>query len=221
MKKKKGRTVAIPAALRGYVRTAGYYKGGGAGTELKFHDLDIDDTDIATGGTIAEDSCLTIAQGDGESERIGRKCTVKSINWRFQIVLDSASTPVSGTDVVRVILYQDKQTNGATAAVTDILESDDFQSFNNLANKSRFRTLMDRTYELNSSAAAGNGTTDLTAPAQINDTFFMSCNIPIEYDNSATTGAIATMRSNNIGVLLLSGFGRCGFASKMRIRFVG
>jgi hypothetical protein len=220
MKKKKGRSHAIPAALRGYVRTAGYYKGGSAGNELKFHDLDINDAGIAQGGTIAEDSCLTIAQGDGESERIGRKCTVKSVNWRFAITLPSTGTQAATTDVVRVILYLDKQTNGATAGVTDILESDDFQSFNNLANKSRFRTLLDRTYDMNVEGA-GAGASWASSAKTITDSFYLSCNLPIEYDNSATTGAIATMRSNNIGVLLLSESGLCAFESKMRVRFVG
>ena len=46
--------------------------------------------------------------------------------------------------------------------MTDILESDDYQSFNNLANKGRFVTLMDRTYELNSNGAAGDGTSNDT-----------------------------------------------------------
>lgn len=32
----------------------------------------------------------------------------------------------------------------------------------------------------------------------------MKCNIPIEYDNTATTGAITTQRSNSIAVLAFS-----------------
>ncbi len=219
-KRKKGRRrkkFTIPASMRGYVRTAGYY---GASRELKFHDLDVNDAAIAAGGTITEDSCLTIAQGDGESERLGRKCNVKSVNWRFLISMEDAQV-TGAADVVRVILYLDKQANGATAAVTDILEAADFQSFNNLANKSRFRTLMDRTYDIQRAAGQGNGTTYQYGEVFVSDSVYVSCNYPIEYDNSATTGVIATMRSNNIGVLLLSKNGLCVFESKMRVRFVG
>lgn len=189
--------------------------------ELKFHDLDIDDATIATGGTIAEDSVLTIAQGTTESERIGRKVQVKQINWRFQILLPTTATAADTSDAVRVILYLDKQANGAAAGVTAILESSNFQSFNNLSNKSRFRTLMDRTYELNIPAGSGRGSTDTLSYGEyrIQDTFFKPCDIGIEYDNSATTGAITTMRSNNIGVLLLSVAGVCSFTSKMRVRY--
>ncbi len=51
--------------------------------ELKFHDLDIDDATIASNGTIAQVSCNLIAQGVTEVQRIGRKCILRSVNWRF------------------------------------------------------------------------------------------------------------------------------------------
>lgn len=202
----------------GFDRTGGFF---GASVELKFHDLDVNDATVAAGATIAEDSVLAIAQGVGESERIGRKMMVRSIGWRFNVKMPSSSNQNSTGDIVRVILYQDKQTNGAAAVATDILESADYQSFNNLANKSRFLTLMDRTYVSNAAAGSGRGTTDTLAfgKSYVQDTFFKSVSIPVEYDS--TTGAITEMRSNNIGVLLLSKEGIAGFDSKMRIRFEG
>ncbi len=222
--------VLVPARMksrrrfrRGRDRTGGYYgrfsTNGHRGAELKFHDLDIDDAAIAVGGTISQDSINLIAQGVTESTRIGRKCNIRNIGWKFELQLaevDGGANPLD-PDTVRVILYLDKQANGATAAVTDILESNDYQSFNNLANKSRFRTLMDRTYELNTPAGGGNGTTSDWASSLITDSFYKKCSIPIEYD--ATTGAITEIRSNNIGVLLLSRNGLVAFRSKMRVRF--
>ncbi len=192
---------------------------GNKGPELKFHDLDIDDAVVAAGGTIAQASCNLIAQGVTESARIGRKCLVKQINWRFQINLpevDAGGTP-QDSDVIRVILYLDKQCNGAAAAVTDIVESANFQSFNNLSNKSRFRTLMDRTYEISPNGVGGNGTAVDSGGANVTDTLFKSVNIPVEFN--AATGAITEIRSNNIGVLLLGFAGVSGFFSKMRLRF--
>ncbi len=185
-------------------------------TEMKFHDLDVDDAAIAANGTIVEDNCCGIAQGVTEVQRIGRKCTIRSINWRFRIELGTKTAAASTADIVRVILYLDKQCNGATAAITDLLETDDFQSFNNLANKSRFRTLMDRTYEMNS-GLSGDGTTVDSPAVRTFDSLFKKVNIPIEFD--ATTGAITKIRSNNIGILILSESGQCSFASKMRLRF--
>ncbi len=201
----------------GFTRRAGFFgRFAGPGGELKFHDLDIDDATIATNGTISQASCNIIVQGTSESQRIGRKCTLRSINWRFNIRLPEGTAVTTTSDTIRVIVYLDKQTNGAAAAVTDILESDDFQSFNNLSNKSRFRTLMDRTYDLNTDLS-GDGTTVDSPRLNMNDSFFKKINTPIEYDS--TTGAITEQRSNNIGVLLLSKNGLCTFVSKMRIRF--
>lgn len=212
------RTTRGSRIVPGRTRQAGFYgRYAPSGGEQKFHDLDIDDAVIATSG-IAEDSCLTIAQGVTESQRVGRKCTVKNIGWKYQITLPSTTGDTATSDTVRVILYQDKQTNGATATVAGILESADFQSFNNLSNSSRFRTLLDRTYDLNApsggTSAAG---VDQFGEFTVHDSFYKRCNMPIEYDS--TTGAITEMRSNNVGVLLLSSQGLCAFGSKMRVRF--
>ncbi len=216
----KRRRGPIPARFRGRLRTGGYYgRMSCNGPELKFHDLDIDDALIAAAGTIAEDSVLTIAQGDGENERDGRKMCVKKLGWRFKMTLQAidAGTP-QFAETVRIILYLDTQCNGAAATAALILQTDDFQSFNNLEQGKRFRIWMDRTYDLNPHAGGG---TD-TGQYGVQDTFYKTCNLPVTYDSTATTGAIATMRDNNIGVLLLGDQGNVvAFESKMRIRFEG
>ncbi len=193
-----------------------------AGVELKFHDLDVDVAATATAGVIAEDSCVTIPQNTTESGRIGRKCVIRAIGWRWNLVTLAQDNTQSGStaETTRVILYQDKQTNGATAAVTDLLESADYQSFNQLANKGRFRVLMDRSYTLSNSAGCGDGSAaNDWAGEGTDDSFFLRCNIPIEYDNSVTTGAIESVRTNNIGVLVIGNGTGTAMGSKMRLRF--
>lgn len=208
-----------PAVERGFTRTAGFFGRFGSGGELKFHDVDLDDGLVSTAGTVV-DSIIKIAQGTTESTRIGRKCTIRNIGWRFNILMqeDNDIADPTAADVIRVIMYLDKQCNGATATVTGILESADYQSFNNLGNKSRFRTLLDRTYDVNKQSLA-SATTGTVASNEIviSDTFFKKVNIPIEYDSTA--GAITEIRSNNIGVLLIGRAGVAGFVSKIRIRF--
>ncbi len=198
-------------------RTGGFYGRYGGGGELKFHDLDIDDATIAGGALIAQASCNLIAQGVTESQRVGRKCVIRSINYRFRFSLPATSTPGDTSDSVRIVIYLDKQANGATAATTQLFENDDYQTFNNLANSSRFVTLMDRSYSLVATAGAYDGTNDQFGEVNINDTFFKRCSIPIEFD--ATTGAITEIRSNNIGIALFSRAGVAGFSSSMRLRF--
>ena len=190
-----------------------YYKG-----ELKFHDIDIVDVFIDVSGTILAPSCNLIAQGTGESERIGRKCRIKSIDWRMSF-RKNASTATAGDDVVRIILYLDKQTNGAAATILDILDTADYQSFPNLANSSRFSFLMDRTFAINSHAGGGNGTTQDLYSFMKTLRFRKRCNIPLEFN--LTAGVIAELRSNNLGVLTISREGTSGMESTMRLRFSG
>lgn len=131
--------------------------------------------------------------------------------------IDAQATPASG-DTVRVIMFLDKQANGATAAVTDILETASFLSFNNLANSGRFQTLLDKTVTLNYMTLASDGAGLVSSANKFTDfSFHKRCNIPIEF--SATTGAITEIRSNNIGVLLISRAASSALFSNIRIRF--
>ncbi|MFQ0997907.1 hypothetical protein [Gilliamella sp. CG33] len=193
-----------------------------AGGELKFHDISFSDAVVTNSGAIVEDSLLTIAQGTTESTRIGRKLTVKAIAFRYTVQIPTTATAANTTDTIRVMMYLDKQTNGAAAAVTDILESAAYQSFNQLANTSRFTILYDKTTSLSCKSGSGRGTADTLSFGghRVDPTFYKTCNIPIEYDNVASTGVITTMRSNNIGILAITASGLAGIPTALvRIRF--
>ncbi len=192
-----------------------------AAQELKFHDVDLDDAAIATAGAITP-TINIIPQGVTEKTRVGRKCTIRAINWRYRMSLpelDAGASPSNG-DVVRVVMYLDKQANKATAAVTDLLESANFQSFNSLANKGRFRVLHDKMYDINYMALASDNAGVVSSPqVQMSGEFYGKVNIPIEFDDSASTGVISTITSNNLGVLLIGATAAAGFDSKIRLRF--
>lgn len=216
------RNAMIPV-VPGRTRIGGNYgRYAPMGGELKFFDVDLDDSIVASGGTIT-DSVNKIVQGVTEIQRIGRKCTIRSFNWHYRMQIGEKTDqagPVSG-DAVRVILYLDKQCNGAVvAAVTDILETADWQSFRNLANSGRFNILMDKTHVLNYNTMASHGfaadTFDLANVIR-DFSFYKKCSIPIEF--SGTTGAITEIKSNNLGILILSSNGLAGFFSKIRLRF--
>ncbi len=201
-------------------RTGGYYGRFTRGGERKFHDVTIDDAALDTGGTI-QASLLTIAEGNGEEQRIGRKITLKSVQWKVQLTLATTASAGNTADTYRLIMYQDKQTNGAAAAVLDILETAVFNSFYNLANEKRFRILCDKTGTINSTAGSGRGTTDTLSYAEksMNLKFYKSLDMPIEYDNSATTGVITSIRSSGVGLLFISASGFIGLVSKLRFRY--
>ncbi len=205
----------------GFTRRAGYY--GRYPGELKFHDVDLDDAVVASAGTVQGTGSINlIPQGVTEIQRDGRKCTITKIQWRCRVQLpetDAAADPAQG-DTLRMIMFLDKQANGATAATLDFLESTDFQSYKNLANSSRFWTIFDKTVSINYAGLASDGA-GVVSQAKVtrNYSFFKKCVIPLEFDS--TTGAITEIRSNNIGVLLISENGVVGFGSKIRLRFQG
>lgn len=228
--RKRGRAYAqkpyrAPRRTRAYVpgrdRRVGYYGRYNRqpySGEMKFHDVDLDDAVVASGGVIT-DTINIIPQGVTEVQRLGRKCTIAKIGWRYRIQLPAVASAGTGGETIRVIMYLDKQCNGATAATTDILETASFQSFRNLTNVGRFSILHDKTFALNSHGAAGDGTANDALSWELNHTFWKNCNIPLEFDS--TTGALTEIRSNNIGVLLLSNNGLVSFTSKIRLRFRG
>ncbi len=189
--------------------------------EIKFHDLDVDDAAIATGGTIAEDSLLTIAEGIGEEQRIGRKITVVSIHMNWDLLLAASAGSNTTTDSVRVILYWDKQTNGAAPVILDLLEIADWQSFRNISNAQRFVFLLDRMVTLVAKSGSGRGTTDTLSFGEDAKHFRYNknVNIPIIYDDSSAGGAITSMCCSNLGILTISKGGLTAFGSRVRIRY--
>ncbi len=180
--------------------------------ELKFFNSDIDDASVAAGATIIG-SINLIAQGVGESQRIGRKCVVRQVHGRWNLRLPN-QTNVGAAESIRILIVLDKQANGANAATTDIVETASYLSFNNLANKGRFRTLMDRTYILKPTSGAGDGTTNDSGEDMIQDSLYKPVNIPIEF--SGTSGVIGEITSNNILVVT---FAKAGAGVVMDGRF--
>ncbi len=189
--------------------------------EMKFHDVDLDDAIIAQGANV-QLALLTIPEGNGEEQRIGRSITIKKISWRYEVVIPATAIAVNTSDSVRILLIHDKQCNGALPTdALPVLETSDYQSMNNLSNNKRFRILMDKTVDMACPSGSGRGSTDTLqfGEQRKNFTFFKDCNIPVEYDNSETDGTITTIRSSNILCILATASGVAGFASKIRFRY--
>lgn len=209
---------ALPAAYRGTARTSGYYgRFAPLGTELKFYDQGAGPTTASSSGTIASSSLVTVASGTGESQRVGRKITLASIHLRVVASLNATTTASNTDDGLRVIVYWDKQCNGATATVTDILETADYLSFNNLSNKNRFSILADKMVDVSATAGAYNGSLNQFATHAVTKSMHLRCRLPIEF--SSTTGAISEIRSNNIGLLVISDNGQIQYRYQSRVRF--
>ncbi len=201
-------------------RRAGYYgRFAPHGGELKFHDVSIQDAVIASTGAVTV-SLNLIQGGSTESLRIGRKCTIQSIHWRYRITLpeqDAVATPAV-SESFRLIVFKDKQANGTMPAVLDLLETANMQSFRNLANEGRFVFLCDKVLSLNYNTLASDGAGVVSQGQTIKDYVWnKKVSVPIEFNGN--TGAIGEIRSNNFGALFFSNGGVGGLTSQFRLRF--
>ncbi len=203
---------------KGYTRTAGYYgRFMGKSGENKFFDTLRGSQAANAAGTIIDPSLCLIPQGVTESTRVGRKCVIKSLHLKGELRLPNFAAG-DQCDLFRLIIYVDKQTNGAAATASDILEASvTLHSFRNLANSGRFRILLDKVYPMNSQAGEGNGTTFVFNEFLRSLNINKKLNLPLEF--SCTTDAITELRSNNIGVLGVSHGGYATISYKARVRF--
>lgn len=196
----------VPARYSGRFRRSGYYgrynRGSqiarlrrGLNIEKKFFDTALNFTFDTTGEVPATGQLTLVPQGVTESTRVGRSMTVKSIQIRAECVYTPAADTVGATGCY-LLLVLDKQANGAAAAITDVLTSNDMRTaMINLANSERFYIL--KRWDFVMQAGAGVQTAFGKDVKQIE--YFKKCNYTVEY--SSTTGAITEIKSNNIFLL--------------------
>jgi len=199
--RKRLRTDTQAVVVPGYTRTGGAYARA-KNNEVKYKDTSVGAATISTTLVRWADSINIVAQGDGQNERIGHKICLKKAMFRLRVnLLNQASATPSGA-TLRILIVLDKQCNGAVAAVADIITDADVYGFNNLDNTDRFVILKDKWVTVNPMTFASTGPTNA-----LNEKFVkinIPLNIPINYNATASTGALATQRSNNILVCAAS-----------------
>ncbi len=185
--------------------------------EKKFIDTDLDTAAVASTGLVVQG--FVIPQGDGQSARKGRRIQLTSVEWKGTITLAGSATLAEGTDTIRLMCLVDKQTNGALPAVTDVLVLAEQESYKELETSRGFRTIWDKNIVINCKDVGGDGTTIDTAPASKWFHYYTKLNIPINYDSSASTGAIATITTNNVIFLVINRLRFGGIQSRIRFRY--
>lgn len=119
-----------------------------------------------------------------------------------------------------MIVYLDKQANGAAAVVTDVLETASIDSFRNLANSGRFQVLKDRVVTLNATGGNfGSGGYGSFLYGQSIKWNKGKMNVPLEF--SSTVGTLTELRSNNLGIMFISENGLIQISYTSRLRFTG
>ncbi len=180
----------------GYDRTGGFYGRYTSGGERKFFDTDVSLNPVTA--ALVVNNLTIVPEGNRENNRIGRKITVTNIHIRGAVSLLAPTVATNSSSIVIGMLVQDTQTNGAAFTATDLLETDAFTSFANLANSQRFKILKKKVWNLSSGGGAPSGAAFVMSEDNRYVSCNLKCNIPIEYDNSATTGVVTSVRSNNL-----------------------
>lgn len=186
--------------------------------ELKFLDTAINQT-IAN--TMVQNNLNVVSQDDTEDGRTGRRITVRSVDIKGCVSITGAVAAANARDWVKLMLVLDTQANKAAAITsTDLFVSDAIESYNNLANKNRFRVLWTDEFTLAIGGAAASGAAFVFG----SDSHYFRCHkkveIPIDFDNTATSGARTTQTQNSLSFVAISENGVSAInAGAARIRF--
>lgn len=117
--------------------------------ESKVSDIDTTTINISTTGSF---TLLHVpVPGSDMTQRIGRKTWIKNTYIRGRVQTEAAGQTAATTiqttaHHARLIVFVDKQPNGATPAVTDLLKEALPESQLNLNNRDRFSILRDQCY---------------------------------------------------------------------------
>lgn len=214
------------------MRTGGY-----TGIERKFLDSGLSFTlftapSDASGGEHdpATVNCLNaIAQGDGESNRDGRKCVMKNvyitgaIHWPVQ---SNSSAPLAAVELF-IALVLDTQTNGAQLNSEDVYVNPMGTIFGaasplrNLQFTSRFKVLDSFNTHMDTPNFAFHATNDFDTGGR-DITFKLSKTLDIPVSFTGTTGNVSTIQDNSLHIVafVTATTPGVGFSYNSRVRFV-
>ncbi len=194
-------------------------------TELKFFDTADGPEQISLTGEIFENSANLILQGDGANERVGDVIFVHDIWADFVLRLPGTTTETSQADLMKLVIYMDKRTNGAAPALADLFDvvpggNIGFLSHRNVQKQNRFRILHESVHSMNPTAGGSDGTA-----ATININTFkhvkvrLHFNSPLRIDYDDGTAAIGVVNGNNVGVYACNHIGVITLSSNIRLRY--
>lgn len=191
-----------------------------ADKEMKFYDTNVGTTSIPTyegGGALVTPTIVNMAQGSGASQRIGRKIQLKKIQCKFEVKpYTSAVDPQPCT--VRIMLIMDRQSNGSTPVVGDVLQNiagfPPTVHFNRLDNCYRFRILASKSFSTNMVQS------DIFNERHVELSHTFAQPVSVEYGSN--DGGADTVFTNNIFVLMLAGCpGKVEIIQSYRVRYYG
>ncbi len=164
------------------------------------------------------------AQGNTLNGRDGNRVVVKSIRFKGSLhtTLDADQSTCTTYYQPRIVIFIDRQPNGAVPTVTDVMEATATArpwDLPNLAFKSRFRILFDKTFDLSQGDVMDDtgANTAALGGRSIPIDLYKKLELPVEFNGTASPTTIAYLVKNAIHCMVCSG----GTAPEDRVRFEG
>lgn len=224
-------------------RYANYRTGGFMGLELKFLDtawnsVAVGNSTDGSGGEMQPSSGCTNAlsvpaQGDGESQRDGRKYTIKSIWVSGSVDIPLIQDQVDTNDLPNYFfaLVLDTQANGATVVSENVYVNPTTQTaamlpqpLRNLQNSKRYQILAHQTVMSGGAYAMADGVSTSSISTQHKSLLNLSWKGNLICDSTGTTADVASASDNAVHLV---GYcdqitpGQPTFLGKCRVRFMG
>jgi len=188
--------------------------------ELKVFDTANSFSFDATGEIPSTGQLCLVTTGDTLNDRDGAVIQVKSLQLRGFCSFQPGAGATAATSVYLYVV-QDRQANGAAAAITDVLTSSNMATaLGNVPNQYRFKILKRIVITLVSPAGVTTAYNSMVYPVEEYIKFYK----PIEIRYKASTGAVTDLTSNNIFLLAGTDGGSddtVGYAGTARLRFTG
>lgn len=194
----------------------GQWNRGSIGPELKTIDSgSVGPNTNATAGAVL--LINGVATGTDYNTRTGRKTVIKSILARISFLTLVSASDNDG-EIVRYMLVQDTQPNGAAPTVANILQTATWDAPMNLDNRDRFRVLLDKHWTDSANVYTANVLTQGNTRPSFR-THYLKKTIEVQY--SGTGATIGSIASNSIYFLYIScnGSSTVNYAN-FRVRFI-
>jgi len=154
------------------------------------------------------DSLFAPASGDGYNQRDGRKVQLLALKIKGQLKVPAVSDVLVGQAGChcRIIVYQDKQTNGAQAQGENVImaaANNAINQFQNPDNFGRFNVLKDKNFTLHPVVTGQSSATEIEVFGRVVPFKFMikfKKPVTIHY-NSTTTATITAVVDNSFHLI--------------------
>ena len=171
-------------------------------TEIKWNDVNDLINPVPSAGAVGT-TLVGIQNSSQQNGRVGRWIAPISIEGMGNIVLPPQGAGAAGSDVCRIMLVRDKQPNGATFTVADLLQQNGgvaaYLSFKELFNDERFDILYDKSFNVECTGGVvaatieGNKILHFCVPLHGTRTLY-----------SGTGGTVTDITTNNYALAVIS-----------------